>query len=128
MDILIESTNKFEQDLEKLTEKDKLFVINKINYYTQLFVEHKNAFYQKLNHNPLSFSYISDYESSLYILKISQRLRAIITVDEDPIFEQTIFTLFRVVKSEDTDKAFFSIAELIYQDIKHRNKGLLKVS
>ena len=128
MEVLIESTNQFEQDLEQLTEKDKLLVINKINYSAQLFVEHKSAFYQKLTHNPLSFSYISDYESSLYILKISQRLRVIITVDEDPIFEQTIFTLFRVVKSEDSEKAFVSIAESIYQDLKHRNQELLKVS
>jgi len=125
MDLLIESTNQFEEDLENLTKNDKLFVINKINYYTQLFVEHKNTFYQKLNHLPLS--YISDYESSLYILKISQRLKVIITVDEDPIFEQTIFTLFRVVKSENMNKAFSSIAESIYQDIKHNNQEVLQV-
>ncbi len=126
MNILIESTNKFEQDLENLTENDKLFVINKINHYTQLFIKHKNAFYQKLIH--ITLPYISDEESSLYILKISNLLRAIITVDEDPIFEQTIFTLFRVVKSEDVGKAFATTAESIYQDLKYRNQELLEVS
>lgn len=126
MEILIESTNQFEQDLKKLTDKDKLLVINKINYSAQLFIEHKNAFYQKLTHLPLS--YISDEESSLYILKSSPRLRIIITVDEDPIFEQTIFTLFRVVKSEDVGKAFATTAESIYQDLKHSNQEVLQVS
>ncbi len=126
MNILIESTNKFEQDLENLTENDKLFVINKINHYTQLFIEHKNAFYQKLIHLPLP--YISEDESSLYILRISTHLMLIMTIDEDPIFEQTIFTLFRVVKHENIGKAFSSIAESIYQDLKDKNQELLEVS
>jgi len=128
MKILIESTDKFEKDLKKLTEKDKLLVVNKINYYTELFVEHKDAFYNKLIHSPLSFTYLDEYESSLYILKFSQHLKAIITVDEDPIFEQTIFTLFRVVNSDKIDQAFSSIAESIYQELKHNRQEVLKVS
>lgn len=43
MNILIESTSQFEKDLKQLIEKDKLFIINFINYYVQLFLENKNT-------------------------------------------------------------------------------------
>ncbi|NJL92128.1 MAG: hypothetical protein HC916_21940 [Coleofasciculaceae cyanobacterium SM2_1_6] len=41
------------------------------------------------------------------------------TVDQDPIFRQVVFTLFRVVNSDDLDRAYQNIAESLYQEILH---------
>ncbi|PSN11425.1 hypothetical protein C7293_24375 [filamentous cyanobacterium CCT1] len=118
MDILIESTEKFEHDLDSLGHSEKLMVIEKINQCADLFPNQKSYVYRKLRRLPL-FAGLNGYESSLYTLKISEKLRAILTVDEDPIFDQVIFTLFRVVGHDNLDKAYQSIAESLYQEIAH---------
>ncbi|MBW4505336.1 MAG: hypothetical protein KME64_02320 [Scytonematopsis contorta HA4267-MV1] len=121
MDILIESTKAFEEDLAKLSEDDKAVVIKKINGCTSLFTTDKANLYKKMRHLNLP-SFTNGYESSLYALGVSEKLIVILTVDEDPIFEQVIFTLFRVSKHEDIDKAYKSVAESLYQDFLHQNR------
>ncbi|AUB34373.1 hypothetical protein COO91_00193 [Nostoc flagelliforme CCNUN1] len=49
------------------------------------------------------------------------------TVDEDPIFGQVIFTLFRVVKHDDLDKAYKSVAESLYQGLLHQNQETARI-
>ncbi|MEH2459830.1 hypothetical protein [Nostoc sp.] len=93
MDVLIESTRRFEKDLAKLSEDEKATVIQKINDRASLFPTQKADVYRKLRRLPL-LSDINGYESSLYTLRVSQKLRVILAVDEDPIFGQVIFTLF----------------------------------
>ncbi|EDN65346.1 conserved hypothetical protein [Beggiatoa sp. PS] len=60
---------------------------------------------------------INDYESTLYSLKVNESIRIILTVDEDPIFEQVIFTLFRVVKKSLASEAYHDVAQLIYTEL-----------
>ncbi|MEH2320212.1 hypothetical protein [Nostoc sp.] len=45
-------------------------------------------------------------------------------VYEDPIFGQVIFTLFRVVKHDDLDKAYKGVAESLYQELVHHNREI----
>ena len=97
VDILIESTNSFEKDLDKLAKSDKETAIQKINDCADLFLVQKANVYRKLCRLPLPTG-LNGYESSLYKLKVTQKLRVILTVDEDPIIGQVIFTLFRVIK------------------------------
>ncbi|MDJ0675747.1 MAG: hypothetical protein QNJ36_10265 [Calothrix sp. MO_167.B42] len=129
MDILIESTKKFEKDLSKLSQAEREKVINKINDCADLFLTHKAGVYRKLHRLRLSLpSLANGYESSLYMLKVSQKLRVILTVDEDPIFGQIIFTLFRAIQHQDLDKAYKSVAESLYQDFLHQDQETVKVS
>ncbi len=121
MDILIESTKSFEKDLEKLSKDEKAVIVKKINDCASLFPTQKADVYRKLRRIPL-LSGLNGYESSLYTLKVSQKLRVILTVDEDPIFGQVIFTLFRVVKHDDLDNAYRGIAESLYQEILHHER------
>ncbi|MBD2485716.1 hypothetical protein [Planktothrix sp. FACHB-1365] len=129
MDILIESTQSFEEDIAKLDEKDRVAVIEKINHYASLFPDHKAAVYRQLRHLHLP-SLPNGYESSLYELKVSPPWKLILAIDEDPIFEQIIFTLFRVFKrnSADPRKLYQSIAESLYQEFKHQDRELVKLS
>jgi Txe/YoeB family toxin of Txe-Axe toxin-antitoxin module len=71
---------------------------------------------------------LNGYESSLYTLKVSQTLRVILTVDEDPIFDQVIFTLFRVVNLVDVPMTYQAIAKSLYQEIAHQNQQAVQAS
>lgn len=127
MDVLIESIRNFEKDLERLSEEEKVLAIEKINDCASLFPTRKAYVYSKLCPLPL-LSDINGYESSLYTLKVSQKLKVILAVDEDPIFGQVIFTLFRVVKQDDLDKAYKDIAEMLYQELLHHDLQTVKIS
>lgn len=127
MDVLIESTKSFENDLEKLGKDEKTATVNKINDCASLFPTQKAAVYHKLRRLLLP-SDLNGYKSSLYTLKISQQLRVILTVDEDPIFGQVIFTLFRVIKRAELDKAYKSVAESLYQELLHHNQETAQIS
>jgi len=120
VDVLIESTRGFEKDIAKLSEDEKAAVIQKINDGASLFPTQKADVYRKLRRLRLP-SNLNGYESSLYTLGVSRTLRVIWAVDEYQIFGQVIFTLFRVVKHDDLDKAYQSVAESLYQDMLHQN-------
>jgi Txe/YoeB family toxin of Txe-Axe toxin-antitoxin module len=123
MDVLIESTRDFEQDLEQFSNTEKFKIIKKLNQYVELLSTDKNLFYQhsaqlrniRLNEN---------YDSSIYSLKINENMRIILTIDDDPIFERTLITLFRVVKAEDAPAAYNSVAETLYQDFTVNNQDI----
>jgi len=127
VDILIESTRGFEKDIAKLSEDEKAAVIKKINDCASLFPTQKADVYRKLRRLRLPTN-LNGYESSLYTLGISRTLRVIWAVDEDPIFGQVIFTLFRVVKHDDLDKAYQGVAESLYQDMLHHNLEAAQIS
>ena len=127
VDVLIESTRDFEKDLCKLSKDDREAVIKKINSCASLFPTQKTFVYRQLRRLPLP-PLINGYQSSLYTLKISQKLRVILAVDEDPIFEQVIFTLFRVVERSDMNQAYKSIAESLYQELLHKDREAAQVS
>ena len=116
MDIIIESTKAFEKDIAKLGKDERDLVIDKINDCASLFPNNKAAIYRKM-HRPHNLLLINGYESSLYTLLVTRKLRVILTVDEDPIFDRTIFTLFRIVHHDQLDKAYRSIAESLHQEL-----------
>lgn len=127
MDILIESTKGFEQDLSRLNEDERAITIKKINDCASLLSTQKADVYRKLRRLPLP-SALNGYESSLYTLRVSQKLRIVLAVDEDPIFGQVIFTLFRAVEHTDLDKAYKTIAESLYQELLHQNREVAHIS
>ncbi len=121
MDILIESTKDFEQDLEQFSNTEKFKIIKKLNRYVELLSIDTTLFYKnstqlrniRLNEN---------YDSSIYSLRINEKIRIILTIDDDPIFDRTVITLFRAVKPEDAHKAYNSVAETLYQDFTVENQ------
>jgi hypothetical protein len=102
-------------------------MVKKINDCASLFPTQKTDVYRKLRGLPLP-SDINGYESLLYTLKVSHKLKVILTVDEDPVFGQVIFTLFRVVKYDELDKAYRGVAESLYQGLLHQNQETARIS
>jgi hypothetical protein len=127
VDILIESTNNFEKDLSSLAEGEKERAIQEINRYAELFPTQKADVYRQLHQLPLP-SVLDGYDSSLYILRVSKALNLILAVDEDPIFGQVVFTLFRAIQYSNLDKAYKSVAEALYQDFLRQDREIAKVS
>ncbi|OBU21864.1 hypothetical protein [Photobacterium aquimaris] len=116
MELLFESTKVFEKEISKFPNKTKEKIICKLNYYCSLLESDSSTFYGKV-YKPIKFKGCS--ESSLYALRIDHDIRIILTVDEDPIFEQVIITLLHVVRHSSLEKTFKGIAESLYQ--KHLN-------
>lgn len=127
MDVLIESTKNFENDLSILSDAEREVVIAKINDLADLSSTHKSSVFRKLRRLDAP-SLIGGYESSLYTLKVSPKWFVILSVDEDPIFNQIIFTLFRVVQLQDLSQVSQAIADSLCQEFVTRNREVLRAS
>ncbi|GAA6619972.1 hypothetical protein [Scytonema sp. NUACC26] len=117
MEILIESTKEFEQDLEAFTQPDRTVIVNKMNQYFQRILNDKNSLSHIHYLEQLKKININSYDSSLYSLIIAPTIRVIITIDEDPIFDRIIITLFRVVKAVEASEAYTAVANSIYKEL-----------
>lgn len=115
MDVLVESTRSFEQDLARLNESERGKAIQTINKLTS-YLPSQTPVHGELHPLPTPPG-LNGYDSSLYILRVAPELGVILAVDEDPIFGQVILTLFRVVQDDDLDTAYTDIATSLYQDL-----------
>ncbi|NJL56076.1 hypothetical protein HC928_13505 [bacterium] len=127
MDILIESTKNFEQDLHGLREIEKAAVISKINDCASHFSAQEAENCPDL-HRPSRLLNLNGYESSLYILRVSQTLRVILAIDEDPILGKYLYLFFVLIKHDEFDKALKGVAESLYQDLLHQDREMVEVS
>lgn len=124
-DILIESTEGFETDLLSLTETDRSMAVQEINICVGQLKRGRENLYDQLATLSLG-SELTDYDSSLYVFSISQQLRVILSIDEDPIFDQVIVTLYRVVGSDEVEQAYQDVATVLYQDLVHGIRDLIQ--
>ncbi len=115
MTIRFESTKKFEKELGKFPAKEKGRIVQKLNQYCQL-LDQKTGDFFKHAYQPMKLKLTGDNESSLYALRVDRDIRIILTVDEDPLFEQTLITLLHVVRHSELDNVFKCVAESIYQN------------
>ncbi|BAY15527.1 hypothetical protein NIES21_13440 [Anabaenopsis circularis NIES-21] len=123
MEILIESTKEFEQDLEKFNNREKFKIIKKLNRYVDLISKNRKLLEnQAFKLKNIKFN--TEYDSSLYALIIDKDLRIILTIDDDPIFDATVITLFRVVSTENASQAYSSVADYLYQDFSMKNQEI----
>ncbi|MGA3699364.1 type II toxin-antitoxin system RelE family toxin [Enterobacteriaceae bacterium TYF_5] len=118
MELLFQETKSFEKDLRKLPEKLKEKVINSINEQSLSFVENQVANSQKIKRLAQSNHHL-DSDSSLYELKVDLNTRIILSIDDDPLFDQVIFTLYRIVSPKDFKVALKNISESLYQRSKN---------
>lgn len=118
MELLFQETKSFEKDLRKLPEKLKEKVINSINEQSLYFVENQVENSQKIKRLAQSNLHL-DSDSSLYELKVDLKTRVILSIDDDPLFDQVIFTLYRIVSPRDFQVALKNISESLYQRSKN---------
>ena len=114
MDLLFESTKKFEKELKKFTDRDKHLIVGKINQYCAFLLNEPKQFYSRA-FKPCRLHLTGEYEDSLYALRVNKDIRVVLTVDEDPLFEQIIITLLHVARHSTINKVYKGIAESLYQ-------------
>ncbi len=114
MSTLFQASEKFEKDIKGFQAKERERIASKINLYCSGF-ENDPTLFRQHSYRPLKVILPDDLGSSLYALRINQEIRVILTLEDDPLFDQTIVTLLRVVRHDNLEKAFRGIAESLYQ-------------
>jgi len=119
VNITFHSTEDFEKDLQSFDVATRQKIARHINQVAQEFVEDKKAFARHAR-KPCSVKLNNGYDSSLYSVKAEPNVRILLTVDDDPIFEQVIITLMRAVKRSQSREAFGSVLETLNQHLNGR--------
>lgn len=114
MNLIIESSGTFEKSFRRFSKKEQTKIIEKIEYYGDLFVRNRSEFFKNA-HQPVFFKLNDAFDSSLYYFKIKQNVQIIASFDEDPIFDSVIITLLKIFRHKDIEKNFKSVAESLYQ-------------
>lgn len=114
MDIVFESTDQFEQDLKIYSEAEQSLILQQLHENSLLLLTDKSCRERKL-HQFSSFPFKENYGSSLYSFIVNYYLRVILTIDEDPLFDRVIITLFRVAESQNAARTYQQVGNSIYQ-------------
>jgi len=120
---LVEQTTPgFRLDWERLSPTDRAAVRQALDRGYAVLRDNRRAFFAKVRRPP-SIQLKSGFTSSLYSLRAGRDIRVIIAVDDDPVFGQTLITLFRVVPQDELERSFRSIARVLYGNQIHRANG-----
>jgi hypothetical protein len=114
MSIIFQSTEKFEKDIKSFQAKERERIISNINLYCST-VETDPALFRQHSFRPLQLILRDDLASSLYVLRIDQDIRVILTLEDDPLFDRTVVTLLSVVRHHAVETVYREVAESLYQ-------------
>ena len=62
-----------------------------------------------------SFSKLGQFDSTVYCFKVNTKIRAILSIDEDPIFEKIVVNVFTLCSLEKMNIEMQGIMESLYQ-------------
>lgn len=126
MELQFEITRRFEKDLDRLSIADQARVAAGID-------RHAGSFDSEAGHpsghvyRPREVLLPQGMESTLYVLRATRDIRAILAIDDDPLFDRKLVTLLRAVKRNEIERAYRLIAESLYRHLsvsqKHRDNG-----
>ena len=120
---LVERTTPgFRHDWEELSPAGRIRVREALDRGYDLLREDRPGFFSRV-FQPLPIRLKSGLGSSLYSLRVGRDIRLVMAVDDDPVFGQTLVTLFRVVGSDDLERAYRSTAKLLYDGQIARRNG-----
>lgn len=117
-----QTTQEFRQDLARLSGEDRTRVRAALRSSYELLRSDRRRFFASAK-RPQPVQLKSGLTSSLYSLPVGRDLRLILAVDDDPVFAQTIVTLFRAIRPNEVGRTYRSIADRIYRNGIERNGG-----
>lgn len=118
MDIRIDITKEFHKELARFSPEEQSIIKTKLNYLIEI-IKSGNSTSQIL-YRSHKVQLAGNLESSLYILKVNKDIRIILTSEKDPLFNEHILTLFKIVRRGDLEKSFKGITESLYQSLINR--------
>lgn len=107
---------QIEPKCEKEIEKGRIPIdkyIDKIIRYSINFSE--NGSDSHINRIVPSIQEMLYFETTLFCVNLGKKERALITIDEDELFDKLIITLWAFTVNHDYDKVFRRIGESMYQ-------------
>jgi hypothetical protein len=113
MELIFQYTHQFKKDLRKINLVDKEKIVNQVNKIADYFSNDKDLFFKHARLAKVTLR--NGLIPSLYIMRAGLKLRILFTIDDDPIFDQRIFTLLRLAKHDEYEKIFSQLAESMYQ-------------
>jgi len=113
MDVRIDIDKKFDKDLKKISSKDNETIAKKINILIGLIRNDQDTSKHLLKLHKIQFS--ENLDSSLYVFKVNNKLRILLTSEEDPLFDEHILTLLRIAHHKDLNRLYSGLAESLYQ-------------
>jgi len=120
MELLFESTKRFEKDLKSFDKHDKKRIISALNQYGSKVRDDWSIVPSKVR--PLPMPQLKDaLDTTLYVLRVNPKIRVILALDEDPIFDQIIISLLRVGRHNKLENMVRGLAESLYQDMQNKD-------
>lgn len=114
--ITIETTLTYSIDVKALQDEEKKEIDSSVEKLIRLSqgTVFPKCLYRSRSHTFPNRS-ISPEKSTLYLYKASKRYRIILSFDDDPVFNQRLIRLFRVVPREQSVRCFKDVATLLYK-------------
>jgi hypothetical protein len=117
-----QTTAAFRRDLEQLSADDRASVLETLRLSYQQLRNNPRNFFARAQ-RPHTIRLKGGLSSSLYWLRAGRDIRLIMAVDDDPVFKQTLVTLFRAVGHDKAERSYRSIAHSLYRNQIERNRG-----
>jgi len=111
-DINICYHSKASKYLKKLNQNERNKIMALIDDRIKGFIENKDRRYI---FQDAHFLKLGNFDSTVYYLKINLKDRAILSIDEDPIFEQVIVNIFTICNHDKFNVEMSGIMESLYQ-------------
>ena len=78
------------------------------------FLYHNDRRYLKQDHY---FSKMGLFDSTIYYIRLDHRKRAIISVDDDPIFEEVRINIYAICNRDSLEREIKGVMESLYQQM-----------
>lgn len=113
LDLVFQDTQTFQDGWNLLDPALRGRLATQLNDCCQLLLYDSAAFHQLVQHiqQPLG----EGLSASLYVLPVDD-WRIVFTMDEDPVFEQIMVTLLRVVQADGLENSLASLLPMLYRD------------
>ena len=117
-----QTTPEFRDDLRRLSTENRARIETALRRSYELLRKDRRSFFARAK-RPHAIYIKGGLTSSLYAFPVGRDIRLIMSVDDDPVFAQTLVTLFRAVRQDELGRAYRSIAERIYSNQIGTNGG-----
>ena len=114
MELEFEIAQLFDEDIKRLPKKSREKITDQINSIATSLLNGRKEFNETAS-IPYFFNLKNGYESSMYLLRVDNNMRIVAAIDDDPIFDKTIITLYRLVEKDIAEDAYKKIGELLYK-------------
>ena len=112
-------TAEFDSDLRQLSAADRSLITRSLDHWSGLIEASSADIPSQVLFQPAVVASLKDVESSLYGMRVGERLRLVLTVEHDPLFEQDVWTLIRAVPKAQFDAALQATADLLYPQLQN---------